>query len=642
MQPDYLVKTCETAEGRSKIQQQKRNPENEAGFVTARSSLVLNDTSFAATTEDFATNSVSSHNLSDQQVPAGKRARKNRRVIDAADLNDVKSGQEVPKVESFASESVQKATTAEERIGRQLKSNSDKTADNKSNSETAFYNERQKDSTKDGNLTAKTSKLKTEKGLTPVLPEKSSQKVPNTAEKGQKPPLEVKRVDHKVTSNECENFKGQGLKQVNVPQQKSLSNEGQSIEFDSAQKCSTVTKNAPNISTKDSTAKSFKREVSKEIAEEQKQDFEEIWTKIEAKLGLLSLNLDEIFETQEDLKSTEENLGHNNNENGNDDYFEKFSESNEALNCQNTESSLYFMDPRVENLEKKSERGTSIDKSEQMSENLRQEESDSNFSESLDLSETKISHDSIHKEQETKNTFDSSLDLNLKHSTEENNHSNDVSGDLTDESDSSEDVTQSSRLELLEKKTHSKEAIQASTLPNYTPSDAFEGTNETKTLDYVTKEFDKTQNSQHSEIKGKQEQCLTQDINTIIHNKESVDRVECKIIENSELCHPTSFDEKTEGEKENMSETISNNANISESSTTIPQAPPPPPPGFLVPLEKPKTANNCQEKPKLSGPEKALIKQLESIHDPTFVGFLKSQKMVKSHSRDRSEVESEM
>ena len=52
---------------------------------------------------------------------------------------------------------------------------------------------------------------------------------------------------------------------------------------------------------------------------------------------------------------------------------------------------------------------------------------------------------------------------------------------------------------------------------------------------------------------------------------------------------------------------------------------------------------NPAEKPKLlSATEKALIKQLESTNEPTFVGILTSQKKVKSHSRDRSETEHEM
>ena len=49
------------------------------------------------------------------------------------------------------------------------------------------------------------------------------------------------------------------------------------------------------------------------------------------------------------------------------------------------------------------------------------------------------------------------------------------------------------------------------------------------------------------------------------------------------------------------------------------------------------------EKPKpLSKTEKALIKQLESVTDPTFVSSLTSQMKVKGHSRDRSETGHEM
>ena len=76
-----------------------------------------------------------------------------------------------------------------------------------------------------------------------------------------------------------------------------------------------------------------------------------------------------------------------------------------------------------------------------------------------------------------------------------------------------------------------------------------------------------------------------------------------------------------------------------------PAAPPPPPPGFLVPVTT--AAADKPVKPvkpvkPMSACEKALITELESINDPTFVGFLKSQLKVKSFSRDRIETEHEM
>ena len=77
-----------------------------------------------------------------------------------------------------------------------------------------------------------------------------------------------------------------------------------------------------------------------------------------------------------------------------------------------------------------------------------------------------------------------------------------------------------------------------------------------------------------------------------------------------------------------------------ESVKTIPVAPPLPPPGFLA-QETPKTTVSS-EKPKVSQAEKALLKQLEGINDPTFVGFLTNQLKVKNRSRDRSETEQEM
>ena len=45
------------------------------------------------------------------------------------------------------------------------------------------------------------------------------------------------------------------------------------------------------------------------------------------------------------------------------------------------------------------------------------------------------------------------------------------------------------------------------------------------------------------------------------------------------------------------------------------------------------------DKPKMSAAEKALIKELETINDPTFASFLKTQLNVKSYSRDRTEQE---
>lgn len=73
-----------------------------------------------------------------------------------------------------------------------------------------------------------------------------------------------------------------------------------------------------------------------------------------------------------------------------------------------------------------------------------------------------------------------------------------------------------------------------------------------------------------------------------------------------------------------------------------PAPPPPPPPGFLMPVIKQVPPKEVKTKAASSGAEKALLKELESINDPTFVGFLKSQLKVKSHSRDRNETETEM
>ena len=75
----------------------------------------------------------------------------------------------------------------------------------------------------------------------------------------------------------------------------------------------------------------------------------------------------------------------------------------------------------------------------------------------------------------------------------------------------------------------------------------------------------------------------------------------------------------------------------------IPAPPPPPPPGYLVKLAPDPGAHEKSkqpvDKPKMSAAEKALIKELETINDPNFVGFLKSQLKVKSISRDRNEQE---
>ena len=82
-----------------------------------------------------------------------------------------------------------------------------------------------------------------------------------------------------------------------------------------------------------------------------------------------------------------------------------------------------------------------------------------------------------------------------------------------------------------------------------------------------------------------------------------------------------------------------------KATVNIPAPPPPPPPGFLVP-EKPLVIKNEKEKPeklpKVSPAEKALLRQLESIDDPTFKSFLKGQLKVKNSSRDRRETENEM
>ena len=77
----------------------------------------------------------------------------------------------------------------------------------------------------------------------------------------------------------------------------------------------------------------------------------------------------------------------------------------------------------------------------------------------------------------------------------------------------------------------------------------------------------------------------------------------------------------------------------------IPPPPPPPPPNYLVKQnadsqDSESTAKKSKsDKPKMSAAEKALIKELETINDPTFASFLKTQLNVKSYSRDRTEQE---
>lgn len=56
----------------------------------------------------------------------------------------------------------------------------------------------------------------------------------------------------------------------------------------------------------------------------------------------------------------------------------------------------------------------------------------------------------------------------------------------------------------------------------------------------------------------------------------------------------------------------------------IPAPPPPPPPGFLLTTKKLEPEIK-EKKVKKSAAEKALIKQLEALEDPCFVGFLKTQ-----------------
>ena len=77
----------------------------------------------------------------------------------------------------------------------------------------------------------------------------------------------------------------------------------------------------------------------------------------------------------------------------------------------------------------------------------------------------------------------------------------------------------------------------------------------------------------------------------------------------------------------------------------IPAPPPPPPPGFLAPEKTSSALKNEKEKeklPKVSPAEKALLRQLESIDDPTFKSFLSGQLKVKSSSRERREMANEM
>ena len=77
----------------------------------------------------------------------------------------------------------------------------------------------------------------------------------------------------------------------------------------------------------------------------------------------------------------------------------------------------------------------------------------------------------------------------------------------------------------------------------------------------------------------------------------------------------------------------------------IPAPPPPPPPGFLAPEKTSSALKNEKEKeklPKVSPAEKALLRQLESIDDPTFKSFLSGQLKVKNSSRERREMANEM
>ena len=83
----------------------------------------------------------------------------------------------------------------------------------------------------------------------------------------------------------------------------------------------------------------------------------------------------------------------------------------------------------------------------------------------------------------------------------------------------------------------------------------------------------------------------------------------------------------------------------SSSKAMIPAPPPPPPPGFLAPEKVSsglKTEKEKEKLPKVSPAEKALLRQLESIDDPTFKSFLSGQLKVKSSSRDRRETQNEM
>ena len=83
----------------------------------------------------------------------------------------------------------------------------------------------------------------------------------------------------------------------------------------------------------------------------------------------------------------------------------------------------------------------------------------------------------------------------------------------------------------------------------------------------------------------------------------------------------------------------------SSTAAMIPAPPPPPPPGFLAPEKVSsglKTEKEKEKLPKVSPAEKALLRQLESIDDPTFKSFLSGQLKVKSSSRDRRETQNEM
>ena len=136
--------------------------------------------------------------------------------------------------------------------------------------------------------------------------------------------------------------------------------------------------------------------------------------------------------------------------------------------------------------------------------------------------------------------------------------------------------------------------------------------------------------SQHEQSNYKDERKETKAISANVEEDEHESNV------HDELKNATSNTDEKTADKDLCANADSETTQ--KPSYYIPPAPPPPPPGYLVKLP-PDPSEKVQkpDKPKLSAAEKALIKELETINDPTFVGFLKTQLKVKNFTRDRNE-----